>query len=93
MKEENKKCWSCGRYQAYYTKGYCKLTKENVGFCSLHNKIMEKNDCCNQWRYLKTLRHRRKMMAVSSIPDIRDKLNVIEEILKEDIDLEKLNNE
>ena len=93
MKDENKKCWSCGRFQRYYTKGYSTLQKEDVGFCSFKGKIVCKDESCKMWNYRQKLRNMRKQSAISSIVDIRDKLNVIEQILTEEKELEKVKNE
>lgn len=93
MKGENKKCWSCGRFQSYYTKGYCNFQKEEVGFCSSQNKIVCKNDSCEMWHFLPRVRNMRKQMAINSIVDIRSKLEAIEQILTEEIEAEKAKNE
>ena len=93
MKEENKKCWSCGRFQSFYTKGYCNFKKEEVGFCSYKNKIVNKNESCKTWNYRLTVRNMRKRMAINSIVDIRNKLEVIEQILMEESELDKIKNE
>ena len=93
MKEENKKCWSCGRFQRYYTKGYCNLQKEEVGLCSFQNKIVSTGESCKMWNYRQRVRNMRKQMAISSIVDIRSKLEVIEQILTEERELEKIKNE
>lgn len=93
MKEENKKCWSCGRFQRYYTKGYCNFQKEEVGFCSSQNKIVGIDESCKMWNYRQRVRHMRRQMAISSIVDIRSKLEVIEQILTEEKVLEKIKEE
>ncbi len=93
MKEESKKCWSCGRFQRYYTKGYCSLQKEEIGFCSLQNKIVCKDESCKRWNYRQNVRNMRKQMAIGSIVDIRNKIEVIEQILAEERELEKIKNE
>ena len=93
MKDENKKCWSCGRFQRFYTKGVCNLQKEDVGLCSLHNKIVRKDESCKTWQYCPRIRNMRKQMAINSIVDIRCKLEVIERILTEESELEKIKNE
>ena len=93
MKEENKKCWSCGRFQRYYTKGYSNFQKEEIGFCSLQNKIVCKGERCKMWNYRQRVRNMRKQMAISSIVDIRSKLEVIEQILIEERELGKDKNE
>ena len=93
MKEENKKCWSCGRFDRYYTKGYCILKKEDVGFCSSQNRIVYKDESCKMWNYRQKVRNMRKQMAISSIIDIHGKLEVIEQVLTEEKELEKIKNE
>ena len=93
MKEENKKCWSCGTLQRFYTKGYCILQKQEIGFCSLQNKIVNKDESCKRWNYRQRVRNMRKKMAISSIVDIRSKLEVIEQILMEESELEKIKND
>ena len=93
MKEENKKCWSCGRFQRYYTKNYCSLKRVDVGFCGFHDKIVGKDETCKMWGYFKSVRNMRKQMAINSLLDIRSKLEVIELILTEERELEKLKNE
>lgn len=93
MKEENKKCWSCGRFQRYYTKGYSNFQKEEVGFCSSQSKIVCKNESCKMWNYRQRIRNMRKQMAITSIVDIRSKLEVIEQILIEEREAEKAKNE
>lgn len=93
MKEENKKCWSCGKFHAYYTKGFCNLQKEEVGYCTSHNKIVNKSESCKTWRYCERVRNMRKNMAINAIVDISTKMEVIAEILKEEINLEKIKDE
>lgn len=93
MKEENKKCWSCGRFQRYYTKGYCNFQKEQIGFCSSQNKIVCKNESCKMWNYRQRVRNMRKQMAISSIVQIRNKLEVIEQILTEEKEAKTAKNE
>ncbi len=93
MKEENKKCWSCAKFERYYTKGFCALQKEKVGFCSLQSKIVDKDDSCKMWNFRQRVRNIRKKMAINSIIEIRSKLDVIEQILTEERDAEIAKNE
>ena len=62
MKQEDKRCYSCGSFRAYYTRGYCSLMKESDGYCNRHNKVMEIGDCCDEWRsrYLSIEKHRER---------------------------------
>ena len=74
-------------------KGYCNLQKEKVGFCSSQNKIVRKDESCTKWNYRQRVRNMRKQMAISSIVDIRSKLEIIERILTEEKEVEKIKNE
>ncbi len=93
MKEENKKCWNCGAFRRFYTKGYCNLQQEDIGFCSTQNKIVDKNENCKKWNYRQRVRNMRKQTAISSIADIRTKIDVIEKILTEESESDKIKNE
>lgn len=93
MKEENKKCWNCGAFRRFYTKGYCTLQQEDIGFCSTQNKIVDKNENCKKWNYRQRVRNMRKHTAISSIADIRTKIDVIEKILTEESESDKIKNE
>lgn len=93
MKQENKRCWSCGYFRAYYTMGYCSLLKEDNGYCNRHNKIMKKNDNCDKWQCRHISREKRTRIAVNSIPEIYKKIAVIEQILQEEIELHNIKND
>ena len=93
MKEENKKCWNCGAFRRFYTKGYCNLQQEDIGFCSTQNKIVDKKENCKKWNYRQRVRNMRKQTAISSIADIRTKIDVIEKILTEESESDKIKNE
>lgn len=93
MKQSNKRCWSCGSFRAYYTRGYCCLLKENNGYCSRHEKITEKCDSCDNWYCRRIPKEKRIRIAVNAIPEIYHKIAVIEQLLKEETELQKLRDE
>lgn len=90
MKQDNKKCRSCGYFRAYYTRGYCCLMKENNGYCSQHKKIMDKSDSCDKWYCRHTSKEKRTKIAVNCIPEIYNKVAVLEQLLKEENELQKI---
>ena len=49
-KQKCKKCWNCGNYGAYYTKGFCYFDKTKHGFCAKHHEMKEKHDHCEFWK-------------------------------------------
>ena len=93
MKQENKRCWGCGYFRAYYTMGYCCLMKENNGYCVRHNKVTEKCDGCDAWYCRRIPKERRAKIAMRSLPEIYKKVAVIELILQDDEELSKMRNE
>lgn len=93
MKQENKKCGSCGSFSAYYTMGYCCLMRENNGYCGKHNKVAQKSDFCDDWRCRHISRKKRTIIAVNSIPVIYKKVAVMEQILQDDNELRKILDE
>lgn len=93
MRTENKKCWSCGNFDAYYIKGYCRFEKTNNGFCRLENAVVDRFGGCKRWQYRQRIRTFKKNMALGAIPDIYEKLQVIEQILTEEHALDKIKDE
>lgn len=93
MKDDNRKCWNCGSFRAYYTRGYCCLLKENNGFCNRNNKIMEKSDSCEKWFSRHTSKEKRTRIAVNSISEIYQKVAVLEQLLMDELEVEKLKND
>lgn len=83
MKQENKRCGSCGSFCAYYTRGYC----------NRHKKVTEKGESCDRWFCRRTSSEKRIRAVVNSIPEIYNKIAVIEQMLKEDCELQKMTEE
>lgn len=88
--EENKKCWGCRSFKAYYTRGYCCLLREKNGFCMQLKKVVEKCDSCDKWRCRYISKSDRAKIALNSIPEIYNKIAVIEQILQEEIEADNL---
>lgn len=93
MKEENKKCWSCAKYKAFYTKGFSYFDKEKIGHCLIHDKIIGNQESCDKWRYGQMSRNLRKEVALKSLTEILSRLTVIEQIMTEEYELDKIKYE
>ena len=85
----NKRCCNCYFFNRYYTKGYCRFSKEDVGYCRKKESIKDKNTTCGEWRsnYIYT-RHRGKV-ALRALNEILLNLNEIRQIIEEDKEIEK----
>lgn len=46
---DNKKCYSCRFYKPYYTKGYFKFDKQEVGFCCSNKSATNYNETCGKF--------------------------------------------
>ena len=93
MKHDYRKCYFCINFRAYYTMDYCCLVKENIGYCNCHKKIVNNDDGCSEWHFHYTPKETRTKIALNSIPELYEKIAVIEQILKEDIELRKMREE
>ena len=90
MDEKKRKCWSCFKYKAFYTKGYCHFDKKDIGFCQQHNKIVDKNNCCEQWCFGYASKAYRHHTIAEQLTEIKEKLNIIEIAMNEDINMNEL---
>ena len=93
MNEKNKKCWSCSDFHAYYSKAYCCLLKENIGYCQRHCKIVEKSGSCADWYCRRTSKEKRCAIAINAIPEIYNKLAIVEQLLQEEREIERLDHD
>ena len=83
MKEENKKCWNCGKYEALYTKGSCCFNQEKFGLCKDNNKIVGKQQTCENWVVRQPDRRTRRNV-MTQLDALRESLASIEQIIKEE---------
>lgn len=44
------KCFNCGFFTAYYTKGYCTFLRSKCGECGKLNQTVKKHSFCENWR-------------------------------------------
>lgn len=44
------KCGNCGRYNTFYTKGYCSFLREKFGYCGKHEKVVSDGEVCEYWK-------------------------------------------
>lgn len=91
MNEEKRKCWGCAKYKAFYTKGNSYFTKKDIGFCQYHKKIVSKNECCEQWSFYYVTKCNRKRIVIYQLAEIVNRLTVIEQTLKDQIELDDIN--
>lgn len=89
---ENKKCYNCRFYKPYYTKGYFKFDKQEIGFCCANQKITEYNETCEKISNKYHVRIDRKQAALKALTENLNLLAEIKQILEEDDadDLEEL---
>ena len=89
MKEENKKCWNCWKYAAFYTKGLAYFNQEKIGMCREHNKIVAKQESCDKWKCRQVNRNIRKSLTLRHLSELLERFTTIEQIMKEEKELDK----
>lgn len=83
MERKDKACWNCLRYKAYYTKGLCHFDKEKFGFCTKHERMVDKQEGCPFWSLNNPRRETRKKVAMRKLSEILTQLVEIRQILFE----------
>lgn len=89
---ENNHCYNCRYYKPYYTKGYFKFDKQEIGFCNVNKKTSEHNETCGKFSNKYYARINRKQAALKALTENINMLAEIKQILEEDDidDLEEL---
>ncbi len=44
------KCFNCGSFEAYYSKGYCCFLRADCGHCKKFGETKQKHFYCESWR-------------------------------------------
>lgn len=93
MEKYSKECFGCNHYRAYYSREFCHLFRERFGCCNKQNKIVKENNYCDEWRRRRVSSTQHISLAVVSINEIYQKIATVEQMLKEEIAVEKLNKQ
>ena len=88
MSEERRKCFNCNHYYAYYTKSFCNLTRERRGYCQRYDRITDECNNCEEWRRKRVAGKQCVALAIDGISKIYEKLAIVEQLLKEEIEIE-----
>ena len=87
MQEEQgneKRCWSCGHFYAYYTKGYIQFDKEKIGYCRHEKKIIRNNGTCKNWVNNHWRKSIRQKISLKKFSEMIDLLLALLQIFKEE---------
>ena len=91
MEEQEKKtraCWRCDRYNAYFTKTFIGIMRENAGYCMRKREIVKKDTpaceafCGRKGREI----GRRKDCALRALEGIARDMNVLKTVLCDEIE-------
>ena len=93
MYKVRQKCFNCHYYRAYYSIGYCNLFRERFGNCEQCNQVTRDDGYCEKWHSRRTSIKQRALITMESIAEIYEKLAIVEQVLKEEIEIEKINTE
>ena len=66
------------------------MLKEKNGYCSMHDRVTEKSDGCDEWWRRRSSSKKRTRIAVNAIPEIYNKVAIIEQLLQEESELKRL---
>lgn len=78
-----RKCFSCGNFDAYYNKGYCCFLKTDCGHCCKRNETVKKHGTCEEWKsryYSNTIK---RGAVIEGLEEALTKINAIKMILDE----------
>lgn len=76
---DNKKCYSCRFYKPYYTKGYFKFDKQEVGFCCSNKSATNYNETYGKFSNKNHVRIGRKQAALKALVDNLELFTAIRE--------------
>lgn len=80
---EKEKCYGCRYYKPYYTKGYFKFDRVDLGLCGKSKTTVDKHFGCNDFAALYNFRIDRKAAALTALTENINMLAEIKQILEE----------
>ena len=84
MEEEkiNKKCFRCGNFRWYYTKGQYRLSKTQKGYCLEKEEIVDKHGTCSNWNSNYKKFYSSKKQAVKVLRELLLEIAAIRQVLQ-----------
>lgn len=84
MKNENKNCWNCEYYKAYYTKGICSYDNTFTGYCRCKNEIVKNSNFCDKWSKRYRMKKIREGLRKKVLERISEDISMIRQIMEEE---------
>lgn len=82
MKEENKQCIRCLRFERYYTKGVKRFNGTQCGYCPLRRSIVDIHDTCD--KFLRKPVYCIKRTLRVELNDLLSQISSIRAVLEDD---------
>ncbi len=82
--EEKKHCYGCRYYNPYYTKGYIKFDRCDIGLCTKKKSTVEKHEVCDKYAFNCYARSSCRQAALKALAEHINVLAEIKQILEED---------
>ena len=84
MEEEktNKKCFRCGNFRCYYTKGLYRFSKTSQGYCLEKKEIVDKHGTCSNWNSNYKKFYSSKKQAVKVLRELLLEIAAIRQVLQ-----------
>lgn len=81
--EQQRHCWDCRYYNAYYTKGNNQFDKVKQGYCKKRDTTTANHESCETWTYHAYPRKVYKSHALMTLENIANSLTGVAQILRE----------
>lgn len=79
-----KHCYGCRYYKPYYTKGYERFDRCDIGLCAKKKETVERHECCESYSCAYYNRLNRKQAALAAVVEHITILAELKQILEED---------
>ena len=83
-KKKVQKCWNCGSFKAYYTRGICAYDRVGIGFCNKKSEIVKNCDCCREWSKNYKMTGVRNGLRKKVLERISEDIEMIKQIMIEE---------
>lgn len=89
MDTKGKRCYTCGHFQRYYTKGIKKFDNTKFGRCCVKDAAVSSCNSCEHWKNRPPQRHI-KWASLKALNDILIDIKAIRQVIEDAMEDDKL---
>ncbi len=82
---EYNKCYNCRFFDRYFTRGYTKFDKTDIGRCYIMQKVVNKSETCDNFKTRRNTRRENSVLKIT-LENLLDEISEIRKMIESEND-------